>query len=140
MPHEISQQERERRQRYKEQCQELLTEINRLLNSSDRAVDDDDYKKLNETLKLLPDKKSDLLLKVSLLWNQPFLRWYHDLKNLDDFMDSAIERIRRFLAERDDDDKMTAKQKWLMKDVIRIIRQYKEDFEKEEMDPYDILY
>jgi hypothetical protein len=35
---------------------------------------------------------------------------------------------------------MTDKQKWLMKDVIRIIRQYKEEFEKEEMDPYDILY
>ena len=55
-------------------------------------------------------------------------------------MDSAIERIRRFLAERDDDDKMTDKQKWLMKDVIRIIRQYKENFEEDEMDPYNILY
>ena len=140
MPNGISQQERERRQRRKEECQELLASMNRLLDTADRAVDNDDYKILNETLKLLPDKKFDLLLEISLLWNQPFIRWYTDLKNLDHFMDSAIERIRRFLAERDDDDKMTDKQKWLMKDVIRIIRQYKEDFEKEEMDPYDILY
>jgi hypothetical protein len=141
MPNGISQQERERRERYKRQCQELLTEMNRILNTANRAVDDDDYKKLNENLRLLPRKKFDLLLRISMLWNQPFLRWYHDLKNLDTFIDSAVDRIRRFLTERDDpDDKMTDKQKWLMKDVIRIIRQYKEEFEKEEMDPYDILY
>jgi hypothetical protein len=140
MPHQISKRERERRQRYKEKCQELLASINRLLDTANRAVDNDDYKILNETLKLLPDKKFDLLLEISMLWNQPFIRWYTDLKNLDHFMDSAIERIRRFLAEHDDDDKMTDKEKFIMKDLIRIIRQYKEDFEEDEMDPYNILY
>jgi len=140
MSHHISQTERERRQRRKEKCQELLTEMNRILNTANQAVDDDDYKKLNENLRLLPQKKFDLLLRISMLWNQPFLRWYHDLKNLDSFIDSAVDRIRRFLAERDDNDKMTDKQKWLMKDVIRIIRQYKEEFEKEEMNEYDIEY
>jgi hypothetical protein len=114
--------------------------MNRILTTAKDAVDNDDYKKLNENLRLLPQKKFDLLLRISMLWNQPFLRWYHDLKNLDSFIDSAVDRIRRFLAERDDNDKMTDKQKWLMKDVIRIIRQYKEEFEKEEMDEYDIEY
>ena len=140
MPNGISQQERERRQRQKEKCQELLAEMNRLLDAAKDAVDNDDYKKLNENLKLLPQKKADLLWEISLLWTQPFLGWYTDLKSLDSFMESAVDRIRRFLAEYDVGDKMTDKEKFLMKDVIRIIKQSKEKFEKEDMNPYDILY
>ena len=35
---------------------------------------------------------------------------------------------------------MTDKEKRQMKDAIRIIRQNKENFENEQMDPFDILY
>jgi len=41
---------------------------------------------------------------------------------------------------RENDEKMTDKEKLLMKDAIRIIRQSKENFENDEMDEYDILY
>jgi len=140
MPYEITQRERERRQRQKEKCQELLASINRLLDSSDRAVDNNDYKILDENLKLLPIKKVDLLYEISLLWSQPFIKWYIDMRDLDSFMDAAIDRIRRFLVMRENDEKMTDKEKLLMKDAIRIIRQSKENFENDEMDEYDILY
>ena len=140
MPNGISQHERERRQRRKEECQELLASINRLLVAADRAVDNNDYKILKETLELLPRKKYDLMIKITLLWNQPFLSWYVDMKSLDLFMDSAINKITGFMAERDDDDEMTDKDKVLMKELIKIIREFKEDFEEEKMDPYDILY
>jgi len=140
MPNGISQQERERRQRSKEKCQEWLTLMNRLLNSADRAVDNDDYKNIEEILEDLPIKKIDLLYEISELWSQPFLIWYFDMKDLDSFMDAAIDRIRRFLAGRQNDEKMTDKEKRQMKEAIRIIRQSKESFENEEMDPYNILY
>ncbi len=141
MPHEISQAERERRQRHKEKCQEILASINRLLETADGAVDNNDYKILKEILELLPNKKSELLLQISLLWNQPFIRWYSDLKFIDHMMDSANDRIRRFLAEyAKDKENMTEDEKFLMKDVIRIIKQHKEKFENDQMDPYNILY
>ncbi len=141
MSHEISQAERERRQRYKEKCQEILASINRLLDTAETAVDNNDYKILKEILELLPRKKSDLLLEISMLWNQPFIRWYGDLKFIDDMMDSANSRMWRFLAEYEkDQENMTEDEKFLMKDVIRIIKQHKGKFENEQMDPYNILY
>ena len=140
MSHHISQQERERRQRQKEKCQQLLAEMNRLLNSADRAVDDDDYKNLEEYLEDLPIKKIDLIYEIQYLWNQPFLEWYVDMRNLNAYMDAAIDRVREFLAGRQNDENMTAKEKRQMKEAIRIIRENKEKFEEDEMNPFDILY
>jgi len=140
MSHHISQQERERRQRRKDKCKELLAVMNNLLNSADRAVDNDDYKNLEEHLEDLPIKKIDLMYEISLLWNQPFLEWYIDMRNLDSFMDAAIDRVRRFLVARENNENMTDKEKRQIKEAIRIIRQNKEEFEKEEMNPFDILY
>ena len=140
MSHHISQRERERRQRRKDKCKELLALMNNMLNSADRAVDNDDYKTLHENLAEIPIKKIDLLYEISELWSQPFLIWYYDMKDLDAFMDAALDRIRRFLAGRENDEKMTDKEKRQMKEAIRIIRENKEKFEEDEMDPFDILY
>ena len=140
MPNGISQQERERRQRRKDKCKEYLALMNNMLNSADRAVDNDDYKNIEEILEDLPIKKIDLLYEISELWSQPFLIWYFDLKELDSYMDAALDRIRRFLAARQNDEKMTDKEKRQMKEAIKIIRENKEKFEEDEMDPFNILY